>query len=260
MMSLEALRVAIVDDEPLARASLRAALQTSPGVEIVGEAADGDEALELIAGHGVDVVFLDIRMPGLDGFAVVDRLSAASRPDIVFVTAHDDAAVKAFEVEAVDYLVKPFDDGRLASTIQRIRSRRRDRRAGALGDRLEALLQGDPAGSAGEPFHTRIQVRRGPHIRFVSVESVRYIEADGNHLVLHLADGEKARIRRTLKDLLRVLDPRRFVRIHRSTAVNVDHLREVQPWFSGDYVALMKGGEELRVSRHYRDDLLRLSF
>ncbi len=259
-MSAPPLRVAIVDDEPLARSALRSALTTLDGVEIVGEAEDGREAIGLLRTEAPDVVFLDVRMPGVDGFGVLEPFDDLDRPDVVFVTAHDDAAVKAFEVRAIDYLLKPFDDRRLEATLERIRARRREREAEALGSRLEAFLARPGRGEQSREVHTRIQVRRGEHIRFLPVARVRYIETDGNHLVLHLVDGDTARIRRTLKDLLRVLDPRIFVRIHRSTVVNVDHLREVQPWFSGDYVALMKGGEELRVSRHYRDGLLRGSF
>ena len=253
------LRIVIADDEPLARAAIRAALAAHDSIEIVGEASDGDEALALLRRESVDVVFLDIRMPGLDGFGVLDALDPGSRPAVVFVTAFDDHAVRAFDVHAVDYLVKPFDDKRFADALVHARQRVDAGRRGAFDDRLDALLA---AGSEGrpEPYHSRIQVREGPHIRFVLVRDVRYVESDGNHLQLHLADGSTARIRRSLKDLMAVLDPRRFVRIHRSTAVNLDFVREIQPWFSGDYVALMRAGEELRVSRHYRDSLLRASF
>jgi two-component system LytT family response regulator len=261
------LRVALVDDEPLARAALRAALQPHDDIEVVGEARDGPEAVEFLRATPVDVVFLDVRMPGLDGFQVLEALESEQRPVVVFVTAFDDHALRAFDVHAVDYLVKPFDDARFESMLDHLRRRVEASRRGRLGDRLEALLQarpGDrPAGGAAPREttpHTRIQVRAGDHIRFVDVADVRYIVTDGNHLMLHMTTGEPARIRHTLKDLMEVLDPRRFVRIHRSTAVNLDHVREVQPWFSGDYVALMKGGEELRVSRHYRDDLLRTTF
>ena len=253
------LRVVIADDEPLARAAIRAALEEHASVEIVGEAADGDEAAAMLLSGGVDVVFLDIRMPGLDGFEVLGALDPDSRPAVVFVTAFDDQAVRAFDVHAVDYLVKPFDDERFAETLRHVRERVEARRRGDLEERLQELLE-SRAGARGEPFHSRIQVREGAHIRFLAVDEVRYIQSEGNHLHLHLADGGTARIRRPLKDLMAVLDPRRFVRIHRSTAVNLDFVREVQPWFSGDYVALMKAGEELRVSRHYRDQLLRASF
>ncbi len=259
------LRAVIVDDEPLARDALRAGLSEMAGVDVVGEAADGPAAVRLIRERAPDVAFLDVRMPGLDGFGVLDALEPDERPDVVFVTAFDDHAVRAFEVHALDYLVKPFDDQRLEEAVGRIRERRRQRHAGQLADRLEDLLRGGRPSGAGEPgppaggWHTRIQVREDDRIRFVDVADLRYVETDGNHLLLHLGD-ETVRIRHTLKDLLAVLDPRRFVRVHRSTALNVDYLDEVQPWFSGDYVAILKGGEELRVSRHYRDHLLRSSF
>jgi two-component system LytT family response regulator len=253
------LRVAIADDEPLARAAIRAALAEHPSIDIVGEAADGDQAVALLRSEGIDAVFLDIRMPGLDGFDVLLSIDPGSRPAVVFVTAFDDHAVRAFDVHAVDYLVKPFDDERFAEAVRHVRERVEARRRGGLEHRLDALLAAR-ADLRAERYHTRIQVREGAHIRFVSVDEVRYVQSDGNHLHLHLSDGGTARIRRPLKELMGVLDPTRFVRIHRSTAVNLDFVREVQPWFSGDYVALMKDGEELRVSRHYRDRLLRASF
>ncbi len=266
MRSTRPVRVAIVDDEPLARATIREALGRHPDFDVVVEAADGPAAVAALGAESVDVAFLDVRMPGLDGFGVLEALPPSRRPAVVFVTAFDDHALRAFDVHAVDYLVKPFDDARFAEMVAHLRQRLGDGDPARLGDRIEALLAArDEVGGRTaprppeSPFHSRIQVRDGPHIRFVDVAEVRYIETDGNHLVLHLTQGV-ARIRHTLKGLLSVLDPRRFVRIHRTLAVNIDHVREVQPWFSGDYIALMEAGEELRVSRHYRDDLLRTSF
>lgn len=257
-MTPEPIRVALVDDEPLARSALRSALADVPDAVVVVEAEDGPDAVDRLRSTEVDVVFLDVRMPGLDGFEVLEALEPGERPAVVFVTAFDDHALRAFDVHAVDYLVKPFDDARFTHMMAQLRDRVAQRRRGRLGDRIEALLR-DRDEPRVQP-HTRIQVRDGPHIRFVDVADVRYVESDGNHLVLHLASGDSARIRHTLKDLMAVLDPRRFVRIHRSMAVNLDYVKEVQPWFSGDYVALMKAGEELRVSRHYRDGLLRTTF
>lgn len=264
------LRVAIVDDEPLAREALRSALAALPAVEVSFEAEDGPAAVSRLLANPPDLVFLDVRMPGMDGFGVLSALPAHARPVAVFVTAHDDHAVRAFEVHAVDYLVKPFDDDRLAEAVTRGRRRLAEGHDQELARRLERLLAEAPAsgmaddgpGTAEPPpggWHTRVQVRRGERIRFVDVAAIRSIETDGNHVILHL-DGATERIRHTLKDLLAVLDPKRFVRIHRSTAVNLDHVREVQPWFSGDYVAIMDDGRELRVSRHYMDGLLRASF
>lgn len=247
------IRVAVVDDEPHGRAALRAALEPFDDLELVLEAADGESAIAALRSTSVDVVLLDVRMPGLDGFEVAACAaeSADPPPEVVFVTASDDHAVRAFEVEAVDYLVKPFDDARFGEMVDRVRDRVGRRRSGP---------QPEPDADPRRTPHTRLTVREGDRVRFVPVSELRYVTADGNHLVLHLAGGGTARIRHTLTDLEAVLDPARFVRIHRSTLVNVDEVREVQPWFSGDWVALMKGGEELRVSRRYRSALMRSSF
>lgn len=246
------IRVAVVDDEPHGRAALRAALEPFDDLDLVLEAADGESALGALRSTPVDVVLLDVRMPGLDGFDVAEGVgeTAGPTPEVVFVTASDDHAVRAFEVEAIDYLVKPFSDARFAEMVERVRDRVLRRRSGA-----------GPEGAVERRApHTRLTVREGDRVRFVSVADLRYVTTDGNHLVLHLAGGDTARIRHTLTDLESVLDPARFVRIHRTTLVNVDEVREVQPWFSGDWVALMKGGEELRVSRRYRSALMRSSF
>lgn len=245
------IRVAVVDDEPHGRAALRSAAAAFDDLEVVVEASDGASAIRALERTPVDVVLLDVRMPGLDGFDMLGEVKS-DPPEVVFVTASDDHAVRAFEVDALDYLVKPFSDRRFAEMVERLRER--------IARRGAPSAESPESSGGGAAHHTRITVREGDRVRFVAVRDLRFATADGNHLVLHLTDGGTARIRHTLTHLEAVLDPARFVRIHRSTLVNVDDVREVQPWFSGDWVALMKGGEELRVSRRYRSALLRSSF
>lgn len=253
------LNVLIVDDEPLARQSVRAALEPLDGIRVAGEAADGAAAAERISSGGVDAVFLDIRMRGLDGIGLartLKALPAGDRPEIVFVTAHDEHAVHAFELEAADYVLKPVDPDRIREAVDRLVRRRRLRSA------LLAMEGGGPGEGPvarapdAEPA-SRIMVRDGEAIRFVPVERVVLFEAEGNYVRLHTDDGDTHLARLTLKSVTERLDPRAFVRVHRSHVVSVDRIREVRPWFGGDYVACLDDGREVRVSRTYRDNLLR---
>ncbi|MBV9879258.1 MAG: response regulator transcription factor [Gemmatirosa sp.] len=256
-----ALRVLVVDDEPLARDCVRLALRDAAGVEVVGECADGAAAVDAIRVHRPDVVFLDVQMPGLDGFGVVDAVGVDRMPSVVFVTAFDAHAIRAFEVHALDYVLKPFENDRLLAALRRAREDRRTRRDGALGRRLARLLRGlqteggDVAAPRREPVR-RFAVRHDGRIRFVAVDEVDWVEADGNYAVLH-AGAQRHRVRFTIQALARELDPTRFFQIHRSTIVNLDRVKEVQPWFGGDYVAILTTGEKLRVSRTRAPLLLR---
>ena len=265
-------RVAIVDDEPPARGRMRTALSRMAEVEIVAECGDGVEAAEMILGLRPDLVLLDVQMPGLDGFGVVDRIGPAAMPAVVFVTAYDQFALKAFEVHALDYVLKPFDRGRLQEAVIRVVEHIRTRRVGEAGARLAALLAAlladlqPPAANRGTPrmpalraaanYAARILVREGEGLGFVETERVDWLEAAGNYVRLHV--GAKAHlVRATLSGILESLDPARFVRIHRSTIVNLDRVREIQPWVGGDYLVILKDGRQLRVSRNFRDDLLK---
>jgi two-component system, LytTR family, response regulator len=290
-------RVLIVDDEPLARDCMRLALHGVPGLTIVAECGDGDSAVEAIRRHGPDVVLLDVQMPGRDGFAVLEQLDAATMPVVVFVTAFDSHAIRAFEVHALDYVLKPFPDERLVAAVDRARATIQERRNGELGRRLAEFVQswqagaltpardplGDgvpprPAGSTsidrldassesehevtapqrpGAPSYIgRFAVRSDGRVRFVAAADVDWIEADGNYMVLHVGDTSH-RLRASLAGLTEGLDPTRFVRIHRSVIVNVERIREVQPWFGGDYIAILRTGAKLRVSRLRAPQLLR---
>ena len=263
------LRVGVVDDEPLARDCVRLALAGDAGAEIVAECADGEEAVRAIVECAPDVVLLDVQLPGLDGFGVVERVGAARMPLVVFVSAFDAHALRAFRVHALDYVLKPFDDARLAEAIARVREQLALRDLGALRHRLAALLRdvrpvADGEGAAGEDaaigeeggFARRFVVRRGDRVAIVRTEDVDWLEADGNYVRLHVR-AETHRLRASLRALVARLDPARFVRIHKSTVVNVDRVREVQPWFGGDYVAILHDGRQLRVSRTFAPAMLR---
>ncbi len=249
----------LIDDEPLALDGLRLALRAHPEVEVVGEAGDGREALRLARALTPDLLFLDIQMPDMDGFAVLRELGR-DVPEVVFVTAYDEHAVRAFEVHALDYLLKPFDDARLAACVGRALEQVRRRRQGEARRSLDALLRqaiGPGAGgSADAGFAERIMVRDTARIYFVDAEDVDWFQSAGNYVRLHTGEAQHL-IRSTLADLQSRLDPRRFVRIHRSTIVNVSRIAEVKPWVGGDYIAILRDGRRLKVSRTYRDDLLR---
>ena len=257
----ERMRVLLVDDEPLARDSLRVILASETDVHIAGECGSGTEAVEAIRALAPDLVFLDVRMPGLDGFAVIDAIGPEHMPPVVFVTAYDAHAVRAFEIHALDYVLKPFDDDRLRVALERARAQRVLARDGALARRLASLL-GDRAalddGGAGDVVSrwiTRLQVPVGDRIRFVRVEDVDWIESAGNYVRVHVGR-DKHLLRGTLGALERELDPKQFARIHRSAIVNLDRVRELEPYTGGDYIAFLTDGRKLRVSRTFRDRLL----
>lgn len=251
------LRVAIVDDEPLARDAVRLALARMANIEVVAECGDGESAVRSIRERAPDVVLLDIRMPGMDGFEVIDRVGSSEMPAVVFVTAYDQHAIRAFDVHALDYVLKPFEDGRLAEAIDAARQRLALEDEGERVRALTALLasRGSPPEGNTEYARRIMVTTNDDRIRFVRVDEVSHLESDANYVVVHT--GGSFRIRITLKALLDRLDPRRFVRIHRSTVVNVDHIREVQPWYGSDHVAILRDGTQLKVSRRYRTGLLR---
>jgi two-component system LytT family response regulator len=254
------LRALVVDDEPLARDNLRLGLAAMPEVEIVRECGDGREAIEAIAELEPDLVFLDIQLPGLDGFRVIETIGPERMPPVVFVTAFDAHAIHAFEVGALDYLLKPFEDARLHEAVRRARSSRADRDPGKFADRLRQLLAtvAPDLGRAAVPPPpiVRFVVRQGDRAVPIRATDVDWIDADGNYVLLHVR-GEVHRLRISLKTLVDQLDARRFARIHKSTIVNLERVREVQPWFGGDYIAILHSGDKLRVSRTFAPEILR---
>lgn len=264
------IRVLVVDDEPLARDCVRLALEDVDEIDLIGECGDGEEAVAAIREAAPDLVLLDVQMPELDGFDVVERIGVEEMPAVVFVTAYDEHAVRAFEVHAIDYIMKPFDDARLVEAVRHALRQIRLREAGELGRRLAAVLTDLPAAARPEAsggarsasdgpngaYASRVLVRDRDRFRFVETAAIDWLEAAGNYVRLHTGDRSHL-IRATLSGTLERLDPARFVRIHRSTVVNVERIREVQPWVGGDYVAILHDGRQLKVSRTYRDSLLR---
>lgn len=247
------LRVIIVDDEPLARDCVRLALQNEPGVEVVAECRDGESAVTAIRAQAPDLVFLDVQMPGLDGFDVIAEVGPEAMPAVIFVTAYDDHALRAFEVHALDYLLKPFDDARFAAAWGHAREQLAEGSSRRLAGALRQLLEEQ---ESGRERATRLMVRSQGRIRLVRVEDVDWFEGTGNYVRLHVGDTTHL-IRASLGGLEARLDPTRFMRIHRSTIVNLDRIREIQPWGGGAYVAILRDGQRLRVSRGYREALLR---
>jgi two-component system LytT family response regulator len=243
------LRVLVVDDEAPARRKLRRMLSEAGGVEVVGEAEDGPAAVRAIQSLRPDLVLLDIRMPGLDGFGVVAEVGPARMPPVVFVTAYDDFAVKAFEVQALDYLLKPVTAERLRVVLSRARERLGAGRASVdLSTRLDALLARLPSPT---PFLQRLLVEHNGRAQLVPVEHVDRIEAARNYVHLHVA-GARLPLRQTLSALAERLDPAQFLRISRSEIVRLDAVKEFQTWFHGDYKVILKDGTELMWSRRYR--------
>jgi len=250
---MSVVRVAIADDEPLARERLRAMLRGREGYTIVAECNDGVEATAALASHDIDLLFLDVQMPGLYGFHILEAPDTAPLPMIVFVTAYNDYALRAFDVSALDYLLKPFDKERFEKTLARVEERLATRQASGISAELRDLIRGLSATAA--PSHvSRFPVRANGEIYFVRVEDVDWIDAEGNYVALHAA-GRRHLVRDTIKSLETRLDPAKFVRVHRSAIVNVDRLRKLQPYFHGEYVITLHDGTTLTSSRTYSERL-----
>ncbi len=250
------IRTLIADDEPLARERIRTLLQTEPDIEIVGECANGTEAVVALKQNLADLLFLDVQMPGIGGFEVLRALDQDRLPLVIFVTAYDQHALKAFEVHAVDYLLKPFKQARFRQTVQRARELLANRNAAALTGNLLALL--GQSKTLPERL-SRIPVRNGDRVVFVKTSQIDYMESAGNYVVLH-AGKESHVLRETLTALEQKLDPKQFLRISRSSLVNVDQIKELQPLFKGEYAILLHNGKQLTMTRGLREVQERLKF
>jgi two-component system LytT family response regulator len=248
------IRTLIVDDEPLARTRIRSLLEREADIVIVGECTDGLQAVNDLRQLEPDLVFLDVQLPALDGFGVLEALDNERLPAVIFVTAHDRYALRAFEVHALDYLLKPFDRERFHKALERVRSQLEHAETAASRQRLLALLEDVQA--ARKPLQ-RVVIKSEGRVFFVRVEDIDWIEAAGNYLRLHVGR-ETHLLRETMNGLEGRLDPAQFVRIHRSTMVQFDRIRELQPWFHGDYRVLLRDGTELTLSRGYRQKLQEL--
>jgi two-component system LytT family response regulator len=255
------IRTVIVDDEPLARRNIRLLLKDEPEFEISGEAASGREALALIQKHSPDLVFLDIQMPEMDGFAVLENLEAEQLPVIVFVTAFDHYALKAFEFHALDYLLKPFDDARFEKALRQAKLQIEQREVKDLSTRLVALLEGRDGPSREipeKPQHlSRLLIKSSGRVFFLKTEEIDYVQAEDYYVKLQV--GRKGHLlRETMNEMEAKLDPSKFLRIHRSTIVNIERIRELQQHFNGDYIVVLQDGTELKLSRSRREQLERL--
>jgi two-component system, LytTR family, response regulator len=246
------IRTLIVDDEPLGRERIRTLLADDPEIEVTGECPDGRHAITAIKRFKPDLVFLDVQMPEVDGFAVLDAIADEQMPAIIFVTAYDRYAVQAFEVHALDYLLKSFDRERFQAALQRAKEEIRRSKEGLLNERLAGLLEDL---QTKQKRLTRLVVKSAGRIVFLRVEEIDWVEAADNYVRVH-AGRESHLIRETLQSLENCLNPEKFLRIHRSTLVNLDRIRELRPIFHGDYVVKLNDGTELTLSRNYREKLL----
>jgi two-component system, LytTR family, response regulator len=253
-MKIQAL---IVDDEPLARERVRSMLRDEADVEIVGECGDGPAAVAAVKKLSPDILFLDVQMPGMDGFDVLRQLDKKQIPIVIFVTAYDQHALKAFEVHALDYLLKPFKPARFKQTLQRARDTLAQKQSGTLPEGLLELLA---QAKSAPGYLSRIAVKTGERTVFIKTAQVDYFEAAGNYVVLH-AGKENHVVRETLTALEEKLEAKKFVRINRSTIVNVEQIKELQPMFKGEHVVVLHSGKQLTLTRGVREleELLRFS-
>jgi two-component system LytT family response regulator len=259
--------VLVADDEPLARRRILRLLRAEPGVDVVAECKGGRSAVEQIRARSPDLVFLDIQMPDLDGFGVIAEVGPELMPSVVFVTAFDQYALRAFEVHALDYLLKPFEADRFHTTLVRARANLSPARdAGYPGeDRLRRLLaevlgggrEGESAAKTTSPYFERVAVKTDGATRILQIADVDWFETDGNYVRVHVGKSTYL-IRSTANRLQEELDPRRFARIHRRFLVNVDRVVGLEPWFGGDAIVLLRDGSKLRLSRNYREGFLAL--
>jgi two-component system LytT family response regulator len=240
-------RTLIVDDEPLARRRLRTMLADEPDLEIVGEASNGTTAIQTIVDKRPDLLLLDIQMPGKDGFDVLREIAGVHQPVVVFITAHDEHAIRAFDVQAVDYVLKPVVEDRLRSAVRRAVSRLREQRRGDLADAMAQLLKRVDH----DRRHRRIAVKTERGVTLVPSSEIHWIEADGDFVTLHTARGRHV-VRTTLAEIESRLAVPPFTRVHRSAVVNADCIQEIQPLFKGDYVIVLKSGAEIRTGRTHR--------
>jgi two-component system LytT family response regulator len=263
------IRTILVDDEPLATQGLMLRLQAHDDVEVIATANNGREAIRAIKTHKPDLVFLDIQMPGFDGFSVIQGLMDVDPPLFVFVTAYSEHALRAFEVQAVDYLEKPVLEDRLATTMERVRQRLAEKGAQQHAERLaEALAEHAPeaAEEIGESapvaapesgrFEKMINIKDQGQIFRVDVDTIERIDAAGDYMCIQTGDNTLI-LRETMKDLEKRLDPRRFQRVHRSTIVNLDLVRQVKPHTNGECFLVLNSGAQVKVSRSYRDVVAR---
>jgi two-component system LytT family response regulator len=259
------IRTILVDDEKLAIQGLQLRLEAFPDVEVIATCANGREAIRAIKTEKPDLVFLDIQMPGFDGFSVVKGVMELEPPLFVFVTAFEEHAIRAFEANAVNYLMKPVDADRLADTLERVRTRLTEKRGAEEAEKLKDVLAEvapDAIGNmpteeeAAGRYEKMINVKDRGKIFRVDVDTIEYVEAAGDYMCIYTGDNSLI-LRETMKDLERRLDPRLFQRVHRSTIVNLDQVKQVKPHTNGECFLVLSSGNEVKVSRSYRDVVAR---
>lgn len=279
-MTANKIKTLVIDDEPAARRGIRALLDRDPDVQVIGEAASGTEAVTKIRAERPDLVFLDVQMPEMSGFKVLESLGDCPAPAVIFVTAYDQHALQAFEVNAVDYLLKPYDDDRFWAAVRRAKAEIVRRQTDLLGHKLNNLLSylqnatpgasavapaaasaPAPASAGGPASETitrdRILLKAGGEIYFLKAEEIDWIEAEGDYMKFH-AGGRVHLLRETMGNLEERLDAKRFIRIHRSTIVNIDRVKKLSPSFAGEYAVILHDGTKLRLSRGYHERLQEL--
>jgi len=247
------IRTLIVDDEPAAREGMRHLLTADPEIVLAGECSNGREAVAAIRDTSPDLAFLDVQMPELDGFGVLREVGVERAPAVVFVTAFDQYALRAFDVHAIDYLLKPFTDDRFRQSLDRAKQLVRQGRLGDLSRKLAALLDNDESAPAPR-YLDRLVVKSGGKVTLLPVGEIEWIDAEGDYVRIHVGKTWHL-LRETMKNLEDQLDAARFVRIHRSTIVNLEKVKELQPFFRGEYVVVLHNGTTLKLSRGYRDNL-----
>jgi two-component system LytT family response regulator len=245
------IRALIVDDEPLARRRIKSLLAHDQSVDVIGECSDGHKAVTSISELTPDLVFLDVQMPAMDGFEVIKTIGAEQMPTVIFVTAYDQYALKAFEVNALDYLLKPFDRTRFHKTLEKAKTMIKGLQSGNVNNQLLSLL-GDLRREQKTP--DRFIIKSGGRVVFLRAEEIDWMCAVGNYVRLQVGRDSHL-MRETMTGMEAKLDPVSFMRIHRSTIVNLDRVKEVQPWAKGEYVVIMRDGTRLIMSRRYRERL-----
>lgn len=278
-MTSNKIRTLVIDDEPAARRGVTMLLERDPDIVVVGEAVSGKDAVRKILAERPDLVFLDVQMPELNGFKVIEAVAAQHMPAVIFVTAYDQHALQAFEVNAVDYLLKPFEDDRFWAAVRRAKAEIVRRQTDALSNKLSHLLSylqtngapgkdgsaapapapapAAPAPAADAITRERILLKSGGEIYFLKAEEIDWIEAEGDYMKFH-AGGRVHLLRETMGNLEERLDAKRFIRIHRSTIVNIDRVKKLSPSFAGEYAVILHDGTKLRLSRGYHERLQEL--
>ncbi|MFI5251498.1 MAG: LytR/AlgR family response regulator transcription factor [Bacteroidota bacterium] len=246
------IKALIVDDEPLAREGIKQLLLREKDIQLIGESGDGFTAIELVKKHFPDLIFLDIELPEMDGFEILQELPLDHNPAIIFITAFNEYAVEAFNVHALDYLLKPIDPERFKNAIERARNNLRLHATSEINEKFYDLIMS--LKSREEPAR-RLLIKTAKRIFFVEMKEIDWVQAAGDYVWVHTR-GEKYLIRQTMNDMDHSLDPATFIRIHRSTIVNIDRIKELQPLYRGDYAVVLHNGVKLTMGRTYREKVL----